>query len=255
MSPAAGPDTAEHSESAACGLRPFAFDRDTFAFANELIWEYRIDSATGNTAFERRQPKPAYAHRCFVLARAARQFLFHARFEGNEPAADDETYRRRIREVLSRNPRNPSGPGHDVLFPGYDSLRQFSRAREPLLKSECGGAWRSYVLRSHWRMVFPISRRHQARTAAQLTASLDRHGSPIVHLVQFPKLSINHGMVLFEAAEGRDGTEFHAYDPNDPEKPALLCFDRATQSFSLPANRYWAGGPLNVIEIYRSWFL
>ncbi len=255
MSPAPGPHTAELHETATRAPRPFAFDRDTFAFANELIWEYRIDAATGKTLFLRRETKPAYAHRCFVLARAARQFLFHARFDADGPAADDETCRRRIREVLSRNPRVPSEPGREVLFSGYDSLRQFSRARETLLKSECGGAWRSYVLRSHWRMVFPISRRHQSRTAAQLTASLRRRGSPIVHLVKFPRLSINHGMVLFEVAERCDGADFRAYDPNDPDEPALLSFDRSTQSFRLPANRYWAGGGLNVIEIYRSWFL
>ena len=235
--------------------RCFEFQRDSFAFANELHWEYRFDMATGKTAFSRREPKPDYAHRCFVLTRAARQFLYHARFDSDLPEADDETCRRLIRQVLSRNPRTPCADGAEVVIPGYDCLRQFSRAREALLKSECGGAWRSYILRSHWRMVFPIARAHQARTAHELLRELQRGGSPIIHLVRFPRLTINHGMVLFGANEIQTGTCFQAYDPNDPEKPTQLLFDRPTRTFSLSANRYWAGGRLDVIEIYRGWFM
>src|ERR1044072_2068904 len=57
------------------------FDRDTFGAANELVWEYHFDEATGATTARRRVPPPDYALRCFVLVRAARQFLYHARFE------------------------------------------------------------------------------------------------------------------------------------------------------------------------------
>ena len=235
--------------------RRFEFDRDSFAFANELIWEYRIDPAGGKTTFSRKEPKPDYAHRCFVLTRAARQFLYHARFDESRPPADAAACRLLIRAVISRSPRVPCASGQEILIPGYGGLRQFSRAHESLLKSECGGAWRSYVLRSHWRMVFPIPRRHQARTAAQLVAAIRRGGSPIIHLVRFPQLTINHGMVVFDAVEMPDGARFQAYDPNDPEKPTLVSFDRAARTFRLPPNRYWAGGRVDVIEIYRGWFL
>ena len=233
--------------------RRFEFDRDSFAFANELLWEYHFDPASGKTTFTRRDPKPEYAHRCFVLARAARQFLYHARFDPNQPAVADETQRRLIREIVSRNPRRPCAANREIVIPGYASLREFSRAQERLLKSECGGAWRSYVLRSHWRMVFPISRRHQARTAEQLAAAVRRGFSPIIHLVRFPKLSINHGMVVFGAAETTDGFRFEAYDPNDPEQPTQLAFRADARNFLLSANRYWAGGRVDIIEIYRSW--
>ena len=40
--------------------------------------------------FRPREPKPDYAHRCFVLARAARQFLYHARFDAEHESASDE---------------------------------------------------------------------------------------------------------------------------------------------------------------------
>lgn len=236
--------------------RRFAFERDSFAFANELHWAYRFDAATGKTTFSQRDPKPTYAHRCFVLTRAARQFLYHARFDAKlvpfDHAAD---YRRRIQEVLARNPRMPGPPGGEVLFPGYASLREFSRAHEALLKAECGGAWRSYVLRSHWRMIFPISRAHQERTAARLLAEIRRGAAPIIHVVLFPKLTINHGMILFDAGETPARVTFQAYDPNQPAGPTEVAFDRATKTFSLPANLYWGGGALDVIEIYRGWWI
>jgi hypothetical protein len=255
IQPAAAAECGSGRNSALPMPRRFEFERDTFRFANELVWEYRFDAATGKTSFTRRKPKPEYAHRCFVLTCAARQFLYHARFESDTPAVDDATYRRLIREVVTRNPRAPCEGGEEVVIPGYASLRQFSQAREAMLKSECGGAWRSYVLRSHWRMLLPISRAHQARTAAQLVAGIRQNESPIIHLVLFPQLTINHGMVLFEAIETGEAIRFQAYDPNDPEKPSLLLFDCAAQTFFLPANRYWAGGTLDVIEIFRGWLL
>ncbi len=231
--------------------RRFDFSRDTFAFANELLWEYRFDA--GKMSFCRREPRPDYAHRCFVLARAARQFLYHASFDDTQAIADEDTYHRLIRAVLSRNPRVPSQ--ETVLIPGFAGLRAFSTAREKLLKATCGGAWRSYILRSHWRMVFPISREHQRRTAAELVAQTRGGVSPIVHLVKFPSLTINHGMIVFDATESETEIQFAAYDPNLPEKAATLAFQRAESSFYLPVNSYWAGGRLNIIEIFRSWIL
>lgn len=235
--------------------RRFEFSHDTFAFANELVWEYRPDAATGKINFLPRNPKPDYAHRCFVLARAARQFLYHARFDPAQKCAEESECRRLIREVLSRSDRKPSSAAEQIVIPGHASLREFSQAKEPLLKLECGGAWRSYVLRSHWRMIFPISRAHREWTAARLQAEIEEGLSPIVHLVKFPSLTINHGMILFDVAEIGSGQEFSAYDPNDPVQPARLVFDRTAKTFSLPPNRYWAGGRLNVIEIYRSWWM
>ena len=87
--------------------RRFEFERDTFAFANELVWEYRCDPATQKMISRRNEPPPTYAHRCFVMVRSARQFFYHARFEP-APVADEQTYRRLIREVVSRSPRRPA---------------------------------------------------------------------------------------------------------------------------------------------------
>ena len=233
--------------------RHFVFARDNFAFANELHWAYSFDAITGRTTFAKRDPKPDYALRCFVLTSAARKFLFHATFDTTKSKVSDDVYRTLIRAVLTRSPRHPSES--QICFPGYENLRQFSLDHEQLLKAECGGAWRSYILRSHWRMVFPISRAHQARTAEQLVNTLQTKGTAVVHLVCFPKLTINHGMILYDVKAQSDGFVFDAYDPNDPAKPASVLFNSATRMFQLPANSYWAGGDLDVIEIYRNWFM
>lgn len=150
---------------------------------------------------------------------------------------------------------SPARPIVQIVIPGYASLRQFSTARAPLLKAECGGAWRSYVLRSHWRMVFPISRAHQARTAASLFAALKQNVPPIIHLVKFSSLTINHSMILFDAAVTSRGIDFKACDPNNTTQPAMLSFDHKARNFSLPRNHYWAGGVLDIIEIYRTWLM
>ena len=232
--------------------RRFDFDRDSFAFANELLWEYQFDAEAGKMNFRPREPKPDYTHRCFVLTCAARQFLYHARFDAHQKVAADETYRRLIGAVF---PRIPCASENQIVIPGFPSLREFSAAREKLLKAECGGAWRSYILRSHWRMILPISSAHQERTASRLVASLEQNFSPVIHLVKFPSLTINHGMILFAAISIKTGVEFSAYDPNHPSLPMNLTFDLVQKTFSLPPNRYWAGGELKVIEIYRNWLI
>jgi hypothetical protein len=190
-----------------------------------------------------------------VLVRAARQFLYHAHFDTGHAVASDVIYRTLIGRVLSRSPRLPCAPERRIVIPGHANLREFSAAHEPLVKAACGGAWQSYVLRSHWRMVLPLSRAHQRRTAASLVAALEQNQSPIIHLVRFPALTINHGVILFAVTASPDGFKFQAYDPNDPKAPVEVTFDRRTGSFSLPPKAYWAGGELKIIEIFRNWFM
>jgi hypothetical protein len=238
----------------ATAVRAFDFARDRFAFANELLWEYQFDEATGKTATINRQPKPDYALRCFVMTRAAKQFFLHAHFDATRAVADEETYRDGIRQIISRSPRHACVPAERVVFPGFDCLHAFSLVHERLLKAESGGAWRSYVLRSHWRMVLPILSGHQVRTAARLVERLRAGGLPILHLVTFPQLTMNHGVLLYEAHSDSAGWKFIAYDPNDPAKPMTITYDSARQIFTVPRNKYWPGGRLKVIEIYRNWF-
>ncbi|MCP5516294.1 MAG: hypothetical protein H7A45_03440 [Verrucomicrobiales bacterium] len=232
----------------------FDFARDTFAFRNELVWEYRVDDRAGRTVTVRAEPPPTYAHRCFVMVRSARQFWLHARFDPAAQPPDDSRAEALAREVVRRNPRAPGREDARVVIPGNAGLRDFSRAFEPALKRACGQAWESYFLRSHWRMVFPFSRTHQAREAVGLATALNAGRLPIVHVVRFPQLTINHGLLLFGAESTSDGVRFTAYDPNQPEASVSLRYDQAARTFHLPANHYWAGGRVDVFETYRGWF-
>jgi hypothetical protein len=231
-------------------IRPFCYERDTLAFRNELYWEYQIDPVTGKTTTFSNNPRPNYAHRCFIMIRSVRQFHYHARFDPNQEMVDVPTYRRRVQEIVSRTPREPSTEAEKVVVPGYDGLRSFSQAHEPLLKSECGGPWASYFLRSHWRLVVPMMREHQEEMARQLMLSLPQRQAPLVHLYRFPHITINHGIVLFRAVESDRDIQFEAYDPNIPAHPVKLIYERANRTFVFPRTHYWAGGKLNVYEIY-----
>src|ERR1051325_11085136 len=90
--------------------RRFDFDRDAFAFANETVWSYHIDPVSGNQTSTRREPVPDYTLHCLVLARSAKQFFLHARFEPAEMRPDERACRRLVREVLRRSVRHASPP-------------------------------------------------------------------------------------------------------------------------------------------------
>jgi hypothetical protein len=111
--------------------------------------------------------------------------------------------------------------------------------------------WRSYFQRGNWRMIFPFSRGQQEKMARQLVESIRRRRPPVVHVVDFPGLHINHAVMLFDAREGETEIEFSVYDPNDASKPARLKFERAKRRFYFPASFYYAGGRVDVYEIYR----
>ena len=88
----------------------------------------------------------------------------------------------------------------------------------------------------------------------QLLKHIGESSHPVViHLVRFPQLTINHAMVLFDSSQNERETRFIAYDPNQPEKPTTLIFDRASKTFILPANKYFAGGRVDVYEVYHQW--
>lgn len=232
--------------------RRFDFERDVFAYQNELVWQYGYD-AHGKWSSHKRIPSPDYHQHCFVVARSARQFFQNARFDPSLPRADEATYRRLVRKVLATDPRFAPRESERVVIPGYPCLRAFSSEHVSLLKNECGGAWQSYFQRGHWRIVFPFSRRHQSRVADQLVRDLQQGRPPVVHVVRFPQLTINHAVLVFDAHEKGRVLEFSVYDPNDSARPSVLTFDRDRSTFFLPANDYFPGGKVNAYEIYRSW--
>jgi hypothetical protein len=244
--------SAPHPTAAVPARRAFDFPHDTFAYSNELVWDYHYDEH-GKWVSHPHHPKPDYTHHCFVVARSARQFFEHARFDPAQPPANDATYRRLIKHVISLGANHEVPDSDRIVIPGYANLRDFSSAHADILKATCGGAWQSYLQRGHWRMIFFFTRHHQEKMAQQLLAHIRQNRPPVVHVVRFPQLTINHAIVLFDAAETPDHITFSAYDPNNPSHPVPLTFDRATRTFQYPANDYFPGGKVNIYEVYRDW--
>ena len=228
----------------------FQFERDTFAFRHELVWKYHFDAATGAMTTYKADPPPTYYHRCFVLVRATRLFFDYARFVPELSPVDESMYRGLVRKVISSNPRRACPASQRIIIPGYDCLRTFSQAQEDVLKAGCGAAWESYFLRSHWRMIFPVSGRFQQSIAEKLKRSLAKRTLALVHLFRFPRITINHGIVLYRFAETDQAIEFDAYDPNLPEHPVTLVYEKKRRAFTFAPSIYWGGGVLSVMEIY-----
>ena len=232
--------------------RRFCFERDSFAFHHELVWKYHFDPVTGAMTTYKTEPPPTYYHRCFVLVRATRLFFDHAKFAPELPAGDLETYRGLVRKIIASNPRRQCADENRIVIPGFDGLRSFSEAHENLLKAECGAAWKSYFLRSHWRMIFKVYGRFQEKMAEKLKRSLQNRGLALVHLFRFPHITINHGITLYGFTESPEKIEFTAYDPNIPEHPVTLVYEKNRRVFTFALNIYWGGGVLNVLEIYSA---
>lgn len=102
-------------------------------------------------------------------------------------------------------------------------------------------------------MIFPFSRREQQRMANQFVAHLGRNQPAVVHVVRFPQLTINHAIILFDSKETADALQFMTYDPNNPDEPVVIMYDKARRTFNLPANNYFPGGRVDVYEVYHRW--
>lgn len=231
--------------------RRFDFSRDTFAYANELYWSYEFGAEPGATRFRGREEPVEYGQRCIAIARAARQFFRAARFEPGAPPLGEAGYRERIRKVLETDPRAERPVEAPIAIPGFADLRGFSRAHETLLKELIGGLLTTYLQRGNWRLIFPFPPSSQRATARELREGVARGDPPIVHVANFPRIDVNHALLVFEAEETPLAVRFSAYDPNDVEHPVSLVFERATATFHLERTPYFSGGPVKVYEIYR----
>lgn len=237
-------------QSVKTSSRRFDFAKDTFAYANGLVWEYCYDQ-NGKWTSRRRQPRPSYSQHCFVVSRSACQFFENAVFDAGLAKVDEAAYRRLVRRVVSTSLREPLPRDRRIVIPGYPDLRAFSQDHAALLKAECGGAWQCYFQRGNWRMIFPFSRHQQEQVAEQIQEEIRRHAVAVVHLVRFPQLSINHAVLMFEARANPKAVMFATYDPNEPQKSTIITFDRATRTFMLPPNAYFPGGRVDVYPIYN----
>lgn len=236
------------------GLNPVA---DTLAYPNELLWEYEgeglVSSRPARSGMRGADPE-RFAQRCMFMTRSVRQFYHAARFDPSMPRVSEEDYRELVRRVLASDPRRERPAEDPVVIPGFANLREFSSHHEELLKKNTEGRWRSYLQRGNWRMIFPFSAKHQRTTAESLLASLAEGHPPIVHVLRFPRITINHMLLIHSARSTATEVRFSAYDPNQPDHTLVLHYDREQAAFLFPRTRYFLGGRVSVYEIYDGFF-
>ena len=233
--------------------RPFRYETDSFAFANETVWNYvdgTVQAGSGGAARKRE-----YTRRCFVVTRAAVQFWKFARFDLDTPPLPTDQLARRIREVTARSVwLPPLPPQQRIVFPGFASLRTLSAANPEIFQANIGLGWPVYFRAGNAPIAMPLSPATEATLNDQIIHDLAMNYPTIVWLYRFPSLAINHVVVVISGH--RDGAHYHylVYDPNYTDGPKKLEFDAKTQTFSYQPTFYFKGGDVDARAVYRGVF-
>jgi hypothetical protein len=106
---------------------------------------------------------------------------------------------------------------------------------------------------TNWRVFLPWTRAQQERVAEETLAELDQ-GTPVQLLVtNLPKVELNHTVVAYDYRiyEGRF-LEFIVYDPNEPEAPGWVAFDRADRRFFASSVYDTEPGLIRAFRMYYS---
>ncbi len=242
----------------AASARPFDLARDTTVFVNDTVFDYRggeIRSMFSGDRLEVAGPgERLYKRRCFVLARATVQFWKFARFDPAAPALDDATLATRVR-AIARRPvwRNALPEAERIVIPGYRDLRAFSIARPRVIQDNLGLGWPTYFRWGNYGIIVMPSRERHARTAAEVDATLARGEMPILWLINFPSLTMNHSVVVYRQESREPGkTVYRVYDPNYADGPRRLTYFPVERTYAFDETYYFKGGPVHVKPIYRS---
>jgi hypothetical protein len=237
---------------AAAAAPEFRFDRDTFAFANQTVFEYH----EGHASLRKRSAtkQDAYNRHCFVMCRTAAQFKKFARFEPRSTPLDKTSLAARIRDV-TRQPTwtKPLPENQRIVFPGYKDLKEMSTAHRELVQLSIGHGWPSYFRISNARMMFLDGTGYQQRTHAQLNAALARGELFIAFLTTYPRFSINHSVLIYQlqSSSPNPGVDrYLVYDPNHPESPRELTWSAHDRAFSYQKDWDFVGGSVRVYQVY-----
>lgn len=228
--------------------------RDTFAFANETVWLYQ-DGVPRSRPLEEAGAIEGerYTRRCFVMARAVVQFRKFARFDPGQKRPDDAALARLIRDICAIPVWHPAAaPAERISIGGWPDLHSLSRDRLALVQEHIGLGWPTYFRPGNFGIVFPPGRTAQERTAGAIDALWEAGEPPILWLVNFPSLSINHAVVVVGRRTGAGGwVHYQVYDPNLPDEPQVLDYDADRRTFSYPPTFYFKGGAVDVRLAYR----
>lgn len=237
--------------ASAAAARPFDLKRDTFAFANETVFQYGVDEL-GKLHISRREKPARYAHRCFVMSRGALQFWQFARFAPKEKRVSREDYVKLVRQ-LSRIPVWSNGSRERLVIPGFRDLREFSEVMPGVLQENLGAWFPSYIRVGNYRMAMGHPRIGQAGAARWLERSIGDGKARALYLSRFPHM--NHCVVAYRMERKQNGDpRFWVYDPNYPGKAAWLDYHSEKRSFEFEPRWYFPGGQVNVMRTYISPF-
>jgi hypothetical protein len=239
---------------ASIGASDFRFDRDTLAFQNATVLKYKDGVPFLRAKSTSDDPANKYTRRCFVMTRTAMQFRKFARFDPQGVLLDDKALAARIRSVTRRQAwAVPLPENKRIVFPGYANLRQMSKARTRVFQENIGSGFITYFRPSNGRMFFQHSRKYQERTHANLDAALSRGDVFIGYLSTYPKLSINHAVLVYARTKGGPGDElehYFVYDPNHPEAPRELTWSPRECAFAYQKDIDFIGGFVRVYQSY-----
>jgi len=227
----------------------FSFDRDTLAFQNATVLKYKSGVPFLRAKSTSNGPANKYTRRCFVMTRTVMQFRKFARFDPSGAPLDDHQLAARIRAVSRHFAwQEPLPENERIVFPGYANLRQMSEAR-----AEVFSGFITYFRPSNGRMFFQHSRKYQGRTHANLDAALSRGDLFVGYLSTYPKLSINHAVLVYarnKSAPGDELEHYLAYDPNHAEAPRELTWSPVERAFAYQKDIDFIGGFVRVYQSY-----
>ena len=233
----------------------FRFDRDTVGFANATVFEYR-EGHPYLRQREKGEPK-RYTRRCFVLCRTTMQFQKFARFDPHAVPLDDRALAARIRNVTRRAAWGKPLPADQrVVFPGYANLRAMSEARREVLRANIGLGWPTYFRVGNARMLFQHDSNYHKETHANLNAALARGELFVGFLTTYPRLSINHAVLVYKrkpASQNSGIDRYLVYDPNHPESPRELTWSSRDGAFAYQKDWDFIGGFVFVYQLYGKW--
>jgi hypothetical protein len=233
----------------------FRFDRDTVGFANATVFEYR-EGRPYLRQREKGEPK-RYTRRCFVLCRTTMQFQKFARFDPHAVPLDDRALAARIRNVTRRAAWGKPLPADQrFVFPGYANLRAMSEARREVLRANIGLGWPTYFRLGNARMLFQHDSSYHKDTHTNLNAALARGELFVGFLTTYPRLSINHAVLIYKrksASQNSGIDRYLVYDPNHPESPRELTWSSRDGAFAYQKDWDFIGGFVRVYQIYGKW--
>jgi len=102
-------------------------------------------------------------------------------------------------------------------------------------------------------MFFQHDPRYQEETHANLNAALARGQLFVGYLATYPRLYINHSILVYKrkSVSPSSGIErYIAYDPNHPEAPRELTWFSRTRAFAYQKDWDFIGGFVRVFQVY-----